>query len=248
MVAAIAAAISLNAQEPPEAINIHRRDGTVKSLSFTGFSGLELNGNSITVTGRDTPLSLALGDISKITFGDRITTEYPVTFAVVGSGNGIISATAWDGFMLRDIYSGELLPAGSEITLLATPGVGNTVKEWRIDGSPYDGTENELHLTIQDAPLDVTVEFGIGNGSGHTAAPVTDDINVYVHRHESIVIESTGGILHFTLMDMGGRIVRDVHTRHLPRQTVIPVAGMPQGTYILRIRSAESVKTEKVII
>ena len=175
------------AGEPLETINLHHRNGNVIATSFTEFNRIELSGSNLIFVGRNTPVSVRLADISKITFGDS-RTEFliPVTFGIVGEARGTLYVSVVESG--RIIRSGEEIEEGLTIRFKVEPDAGYQVKGWYINGAyEANGTTERKWLLNRKSYADglhVEVEFEkkavisaiqvtfatTGNGSGTLTA------------------------------------------------------------------------------
>lgn len=192
MAAMVLTAMRAGAAEPPETMNLHRRDGRVTTVAFTAFNHMAFSGGNAVLTGRNAPVSVKLADISKITFGERYLAFYiPVTFGLAGSGGGAIYASVVeDG---RTFYSGAEIKAGLRVRFRAVPNTGYTVKGWRVNGSYTSGSATEKTILLdkdryatglkvevefakEEAAAEILVTFGVtGDGSGKLSAFIVEN-------------------------------------------------------------------------
>ena len=78
------------AQEPPEALNVHRHDGSVSSTLFDGLQNLEfLDGSIVVHLCSGASQSILMDDVRKITFGDYVSDGFLVLFSVVDEKGGV---------------------------------------------------------------------------------------------------------------------------------------------------------------
>ncbi len=133
-----------------------------KNIIFTatpaaGYRVKEWKLNSTIIAGNTTNTDTLynIQAISDVTVEFEIIPTYAVTFSVVGA-NGTISANV----DATAITSGDLVQAGKNIQLTATPAIGYQVKEWTINSVVVaENTNTSLDIAnIQEAKT-VTVEF-----------------------------------------------------------------------------------------
>ena len=241
-----AMAAGVMAQEPPEAVNVYRYDGSVVSTLFEELIRIEMGDGELSVVGYGQTTDVAMRDVRKITFGARVTESYPVTFGVRGDGRGTLTANVADEDM-REIRSGDKVEDGRTVLFMAVAELDYKVKGWWIDGAYNEYDSDALYQTVDGGTLDVKVEFAEEEGLGNEAA-LEEDLRVYVHGRESIVIESSAGIRHAALFDTGGRLLHTESAAEPTRTMIIPAGGLSQGVYVLQIITTEREETEKVII
>ncbi len=241
-----AMAAGVMAQEPPEAVNVYRYDGSVVSTLFEELIRIEMGDGELSVVGYGQTTDVAMRDVRKITFGARVTESYPVTFGVRGDGRGTLTANVADEDM-REIRSGDKVEDGRTVLFMAVAELDYKVKGWWIDGAYNEYDSDALYQTVDGGALDVKVEFAEEEGLGNEAA-LEEDLRVYVHGRESIVIESSAGIRHAALFDTGGRLLHTESAAEPTRTMIIPAGGLSQGVYVLQIITTEREETEKVII
>lgn len=239
-------AAGVMAQEPPEAVNVYRYDGSVVSTLFEELIKIEMGDGELSVVGYGQTTDVAMRDVRKITFGARVTESYPVTFGVRGDGRGTLTANVADEDM-REIRSGDKVEDGRTVLFMAVAELDYKVKGWWIDGAYNEYDSDALYQTVDGGALDVKVEFAEEEGLGNEAA-LEEDLRVYVHGRESIVIESSAGIRHAALFDTGGRLLHTESAAEPTRTMIIPAGGLSQGVYVLQIITTEREETEKVII
>lgn len=239
-------AAGVMAQEPPEAVNVYRYDGSVVSTLFEELIRIEMGDGELSVVGYGQTTDVAMRDVRKITFGARVTESYPVTFGVRGDGRGTLTANVADEDM-REIRSGDKVEDGRTVLFMAVAELDYKVKGWWIDGAYNEYDSDALYQTVDGGTLDVKVEFAEEEGLGNEAA-LEEDLRVYVHGRESIVIESSAGIRHAALFDTGGRLLHTESAAEPTRTMIIPAGGLSQGVYVLQIITTEREETEKVII
>lgn len=239
-------AAGVMAQEPPEAVNVYRYDGSVVSTLFEELIRIEMGDGELSVVGYGQTTDVAMRDVRKITFGARVTESYPVTFGVRGDGRGTLTANVADEDM-REIRSGDKVEDGRTVLFMAVAELDYKVKGWWIDGAYNEYDSDALYQTVDGGALDVKVEFAEEEGLGNEAA-LEEDLRVYVHGRESIVIESSAGIRHAALFDTGGRLLHTESAAEPTRTMIIPAGGLSQGVYVLQIITTEREETEKVII
>lgn len=234
------------AQEPPEAVNVYRDDGSAVSTLFEELIRIEMGDGELSIVGDGQTTDVAMRDVRKITFGARVTNAYPVTFGVRGDGRGTLTANVADEDM-REIRSGDKVDDGRTVLFTAVAELDYKVKGWWIDGAYNEYDSDALYQTVDGGALDVKVEFAEEEGLGNEAAR-EGDLRVYVHGRESIVIESSAGIKHAALFDTGGRQLYTERAAEPTHTMTIPAGGLSQGVYVLRISTTESEETHKVII
>lgn len=244
MAALLMMAAVLWAQEPPEALNVHRHDGSVNSTLFDGLQNLEfLDGSIVVHLCSGASQSILMDDVRKITFGDYVSDGFLVLFSVVDEKGGTLSATA-DGV---EISSGTSVKEGSNVLFTAIPDENCEVKEWKINGvAVMDNMTNTLSVYGVKESLNVTVEFNLLNALAESMSQ--ENMKVYRNGENDIVVESTLDIKACSLMDICGRIVYQGVTGSMSNQVVIPVNYLPAGVYLVNIETAKGNMSRKVII
>ena len=87
---------------------------------------------------------------------------FPVTYSIFGSDRGTITAAVTDTNV--NVPNDTLVPEGTSITFTATPGVGDEVSFWTVNGEIVIGTEAQastITRTVTAGELDVVVRFNL---------------------------------------------------------------------------------------
>lgn len=227
------------AQQPPEALNVHQHDGSITSTLFDDLRNLEFSGETLIVHPiSGTSTSIRMDDVSNITFGDYIA-GFPVTFSVVGSPLGYLTATLDN----HPIESGTKVEEGAVIVFTAVPNEGCEVKEWVINGE-VQSSEIYFSLEVHEA-LEVTVEFSLLNSL--TESVLRKGLNVYSCM-DNIMVESAWNIKSVSLMDVCGKTLYRYDADNTVCQLIIPTRHLTAGVYLVNVLTTQGNISRKIMI
>lgn len=229
------------AQQPPEALNVHQTDGSITSTLFDDLRNLEFSGETLIlhpISGTST--SIWLDDVSNITFGDYISAGFPVTFSVVGSPLGYLTA-AIDNQLIE---SGTKVEEGAVVVFTAVPNEGCEVKEWVINGEVQSSVINVFSLEVHEAQ-EVTVEFSLLNSLAESV--LQKGLNVYSYM-DNIMVESAWNIKSVSLMDVCGKTLYRYDADNTVCQLIIPTRHLTAGVYLVNVLTTQGNISRKVII
>lgn len=247
-------------QEPPtpEVINLHHRDGRVFSVAFTAFNHLKFSGNNmVLVSTTGWAESVSMDSLSKITFGQKLQQEptetvIVVTFAIVGTGSGTLSAYVLEnGVQTQTLTSGDEVKAGKMVEFKAAPGTDSKVKGWRINDQFETNADTAKSIMLNENlhanGLYVEVEFEkIEPTSVENLETTQNKLNVYV-QNRAINIESSLDIERVDILDISGMVLTSGNYGRQHR-VEISVEKLKAGLYLLKIRTADGEEIRKVII
>lgn len=227
------------AQQPPEALNVHQTDGSITSTLFDDLRNLEFSGETLIVHPiSSASTSIRMDDVSNIIFGDYIA-RFPVTFSVVGSPLGYLTA-AIDNL---SIESGTKVEEGAVVVFTAVPNEGCEVKEWVINGE-VQSSAIYFSLEVHEA-LEVTVEFSLLNSL--TESVLQKGLNVYSYM-DNIMVESAWNIKSVSLMDVCGKTLYRYDADNTVCQLIIPTHHLTAGVYLVNVLTTQGNISHKVII
>ncbi len=122
---------------------------TVANISgFDSTSAVASQTLTITVDGKTATYTIEVKEAVPVD-------KYVVTFSVVDNKGGTLSAKAND----VDINSGDQVDKGSDLVFTAAPDTGYEIKQWKYNGTVYEGTEEDFEHTNLWQDFNVTVEF-----------------------------------------------------------------------------------------
>ncbi|MBL0129124.1 MAG: PKD domain-containing protein [Flavobacteriales bacterium] len=237
--------------------------GTTSVASYSGSKSVRIV-NTAAMSGRMDELISTTYDMSAAT-GIVVTFRYAFAKRTNADDDALrfyISNNCGDTWSLRKILRGSTnLTTGGVVTSSFIPtsasqwgytevtNISSTshVPNFRIKFEFESNGGNNLYLddiNINGGPVGVDELVAEGNGVIVIPNPASD-------RADVLVIMDQAGTPRVDIMDLSGRVLRQVRTGVLPAGTqrvTLPLVGLASGTYALRIQHAHSTRVVRFVV